>query len=43
MIRFGSQVDVAIPDLPGLKIDIKVGDTVKAGFTIIARMFNQNI
>ena len=36
-IVFGSQVDVAIPDLKNLKIMVKPGDEVKAGFSIIAR------
>ncbi len=37
MIRFGSQVDVAIPGLDNLKINVESGDTVKAGITILAR------
>jgi phosphatidylserine decarboxylase len=37
MIRFGSQVDIAIPDLPDLTLNIGIGDTVKAGITILAR------
>jgi len=37
MIRFGSQVDLLIPELPGLKILIQSNDTVRAGQTIIAR------
>jgi phosphatidylserine decarboxylase len=37
MIRFGSQVDVAIPELNKLKINVKVGDSVKAGLTVLAR------
>jgi phosphatidylserine decarboxylase len=36
-IVFGSQVDTAIPALDNLKIDVKVGDEVKAGVSIIAR------
>ncbi len=36
MIRFGSQVDMVIPDVPGLTIRVKNGDRVKAGETIIA-------
>ncbi|OGO20825.1 MAG: hypothetical protein A2144_03465 [Chloroflexi bacterium RBG_16_50_9] len=36
-IVFGSQVDVVIPDLENLKIEVKPGDEVKAGVTVIAR------
>ncbi|MBI4304235.1 MAG: phosphatidylserine decarboxylase family protein [Chloroflexi bacterium] len=36
-IVFGSQVDVAIPELDSLKIEVKVGDEVKAGVSVIAR------
>jgi phosphatidylserine decarboxylase len=37
MIVFGSQVDVAIPRLDNLKIEVNQGDEVKAGVTVIAR------
>ena len=37
MIRFGSQVDVAIPYLENSQIVTEVGDTVRAGVTVIAR------
>lgn len=40
MIVFGSQVDVAIPRLENLKIEVKPGDEVKAGVTVIARYSN---
>jgi len=36
MIKFGSQVDVVIPKLEGLKIHVQKGETVKAGETILA-------
>lgn len=36
MIRFGSQVDMIIPAVPGLTIVVKSGQRVKAGETIIA-------
>jgi phosphatidylserine decarboxylase len=36
-IVFGSQVDVAIPELENLKIEVKPGDEVKAGVSVIAR------
>lgn len=37
MIVFGSQVDVAIPQLENLKITVKAGDQVRAGVSILAR------
>jgi phosphatidylserine decarboxylase len=37
MIRFGSQVDIIIPQMDTLKLNIEVGDRVTAGETIIAR------
>jgi len=36
-IIFGSQVDVAIPDIEDLKISVKPGDEVRAGISVIAR------
>jgi len=36
MVKLGSQVDLIIPDLPGLEILKKQGDKVRAGETIIA-------
>ncbi len=36
-IRFGSQVDLILPDLPSLCIEIKINDIVKAGTSILAR------
>lgn len=35
MIKFGSQVDLVIPQLNDLKINVEPGDVVKAGSTII--------
>ena len=35
-IVFGSQVDVAIPELDNLIIEVKLGDEVKAGVSVIA-------
>lgn len=35
-IRFGSQVDLLLPQLPSLKIKVKPGQKVKAGVSIIA-------
>jgi phosphatidylserine decarboxylase len=37
MIRFGSQVDLLIPDTPGLQVLVKVGDEINAGETVVAR------
>ncbi|MFB3924913.1 MAG: phosphatidylserine decarboxylase [Syntrophales bacterium] len=36
MIRFGSQVDILIPDSPGLSILVSTGDKVRAGESVIA-------
>ena len=36
MIKFGSQVDLIIPDVPGLTIAASAGDAVIAGETVIA-------
>jgi len=36
MIRFGSQVDLILPDLPSLHITISTGEEVKAGISILA-------
>ena len=35
-IRFGSQVDLLIPESPGLRVETRVGDYVKAGLTVLA-------
>jgi phosphatidylserine decarboxylase len=37
-IRFGSQVDLLLPDLPSLAILTKVGEEVAAGESILARL-----
>jgi len=36
-ITFGSQTDIILPALPGLKIDVKQGKQVFAGISVIAR------
>jgi phosphatidylserine decarboxylase len=36
-IVFGSQVDVVIPGIPSLRIEVKPGDEVTAGVSVIAR------
>jgi phosphatidylserine decarboxylase len=36
-IVFGSQVDIAIPELENLEIKVKPGDELKAGVSVIAR------
>lgn len=38
IIRFGSQVDLILPGLPSLNIEINPGDDVKAGVSIVARI-----
>jgi len=38
MIRFGSQVDLVLPDLPSLSIGVKPGDDVKAGISVVAKI-----
>ncbi len=37
MIRFGSQVDVALPAVEGLELGVSPGDRVRAGVSVIAR------
>jgi len=37
MIKLGSRTELIVPDEPGLRIEIKEGDRVKAGSTILAR------
>lgn len=37
MTPFGGRVDLVVPDRPGLKMDVNVGDRVFAGVTVIAR------
>ena len=41
MIRFGSQVDLILPSLPFLNIEVNPGEGVKAGLSILARFENQ--
>jgi phosphatidylserine decarboxylase len=36
MIKLGSRTELIIPDEPGLQIDIKVGDKVQAGSSVLA-------
>jgi phosphatidylserine decarboxylase len=37
MIKLGSRTELIVPDEPGLAIEVRVGDRVKAGSTILAR------
>ncbi len=37
MIKLGSRTELIMPDEPGLKIEVIVGDTVQGGSTILAR------
>jgi phosphatidylserine decarboxylase len=34
-IKFGSRVDILLP--PGTPVNVRIGDTVKGGVTVIAR------
>ena len=38
MIRFGSQVDLILPSFPFINIEVKPGDHVKAGSSVVARI-----
>ena len=38
VIKFGSQVDVVLPQRDGLQIKTEIGDKVKAGITVIATL-----
>lgn len=38
MIRFGSQVDLLVPKLPSLQLEVKCGQKLRAGASIIARV-----
>ena len=38
MIRFGSQVDLILPNLPFLQMEVNPGEEVKAGLSIVARI-----
>jgi hypothetical protein len=35
MIRIGSQVDIVVPRVVGLKIRVQTGDRVRAGETLL--------
>jgi phosphatidylserine decarboxylase len=35
MIRIGSQVDLVVPDLPGMQVKVNSGEKVRAGETIL--------
>ena len=37
MIRFGSQVDLIIPNIKNLNIRVRLGEDVKAGVSVIAQ------
>jgi phosphatidylserine decarboxylase len=37
MIKLGSRTELILPEEPGLRIEVKVGDRVKAGSSILAR------
>jgi phosphatidylserine decarboxylase len=37
MIKLGSRTELILPDLPGLKIELQLGQKIRAGETIVAR------
>lgn len=37
IIRFGSQVDLILPDVSSLQIEVRPGEQIKAGFSVLAR------
>lgn len=37
-IRFGSQVDLILPNLPPIKIEVALGERVKAGVSVVGRI-----
>ena len=37
MIKLGSRTELIVPDEPGLKIEVTIGDKVKAGSSIMGR------
>ena len=41
MIRFGSQVDLILPILPSINIEIRPGEDVKAGVSVVARIVRE--
>ncbi len=43
MIKFGSQADLIIPDIQGLKITVKEGELVYSGKSIIAEYSSNNV
>jgi phosphatidylserine decarboxylase len=38
MIKLGSRTELLLPDEPGLEIVTKIGDKVKGGSTVLARL-----
>lgn len=43
VIRLGSQVDLILPDLPSLRVEVKPGEKVKAGISIVARFDKESM
>ena len=37
MIKLGSRTELILPDEPGLRVEVNVGDRVRAGRSIVAR------
>lgn len=40
-IRFGSQVDLILPNLPPLNIEVVRGEKVKAGVSVVAKILGK--
>jgi len=40
MIKFGSQVDISLPE--NIDLQVKIGDKVRAGLTVLASLFNND-
>ena len=38
MIKFGSRTELTLPDIPELELEVKVGDKVWAGVSVLARL-----
>ena len=38
MIKFGSRTELTLPDIPELELEVAVGDKVRAGVSVLARL-----
>ena len=41
MIKLGSRTELIVPDRPDLRIEVNVGDRVRAGVTVLAKRRDQ--